>query len=164
MTTVVSQARLAKIAASVFSGSKLFACACIIHSHTLLWPLQVGKGHKDYESACQALRSWKHTHLGWVFSNAPAVQTGSNVCLAARCICMWIRNPLKIVYVHEGQLPAAPAGRGWLGRRRHNSAGKATLPPVITCTSLSDCACHAAAFQSILSAHLRSTLFSQPPI
>lgn len=64
---------------------------------------KVGEGKKVYESACKALSSWKHMSLGWVETNKPPLQVGSKVCIAARMLCFWQRNPLQIVYVTDAQ-------------------------------------------------------------
>ncbi|KAK9798179.1 hypothetical protein WJX73_009325 [Symbiochloris irregularis] len=86
---------------------------------------QVGKGHAAYESVRRAMHAWQHTELGWVTSNCPPIQQSSRVCLAARCICLWIRNPLSIVYVNDGPVPSTRRGRGILPwRRRQQSSGQ----------------------------------------
>ena len=64
---------------------------------------KVGEGKRAYESACKALNSWKHMSLGWVETNKPSVKVGSRVCIAAKMLCFWQRNPLQIVYVTEGR-------------------------------------------------------------
>lgn len=53
--------------------------------------------------------------LGWVETNQPPVQPGSNVCIAAQILCFWQRNPLQIVYVTEDQ----KSEQGLLQRNAH---------------------------------------------
>eukprot|EP00884_Botryococcus_braunii_P003482 jgi/Botrbrau1/13134/Bobra.0187s0089.1 len=92
---------------------------------------KVGKGRKTFKAASEALRKWEHLQLGWVISNHPPVGIGSGLCIAARLLFLWLRNPLSVVYQgktnrglvprfvgsHCRSLPAArcPGHRLWLG-------------------------------------------------
>lgn len=64
--------------------------------------VKVGEGKQAFTSACKAVKSWKHMSLGWVETNRPPMKLGSRVCIAAKMLCFWQRNPLEIVYVNEG--------------------------------------------------------------
>ena len=66
----------------------------------------MGKGLKAYERAQVAVREWKHMQLGWVDTNRPPIKPGSRVCIAAKLLCLWQRNPLEIIYVSEGKTKA----------------------------------------------------------
>lgn len=58
--------------------------------------------------AKQAVQNWDHFRLGWAEVNEPPVKVGAKVCVVAKCLLLWVLNPLEIVYVREGStnLPA----------------------------------------------------------
>uniref|UniRef100_A0A7S1T008 DUF1990 domain-containing protein n=1 Tax=Tetraselmis chuii TaxID=63592 RepID=A0A7S1T008_9CHLO len=76
--------------------------------------VQVGKGRAAYEEGKRALKSWQHFQLGWTTVDASTrVEKGSKVCVVARAVLPWTRNPLEIVYAKEGsrKVPASD-GKG----------------------------------------------------
>jgi uncharacterized protein (UPF0548 family) len=65
--------------------------------------VKVGEGWKTYRRAKSNLQNWNHVNLlGWT-SVLPdtAVKTGSEFCLNARVLGVWIMNPLKTVYIEQ---------------------------------------------------------------
>ena len=74
------------------------ACSCM-QSQTQ--QLQLGKGLDAFHKAKAALQSWQQMELGWVTTNKPPVRQGANVCVAANLFGLWLRNPLRIVYVRD---------------------------------------------------------------
>lgn len=69
--------------------------------HICLPKKQVGQGRACFDAAKAALQSWQHMSLGWVGTNKPEIRVGSGVCIIAKMLCFWQRNPLQIVYVNE---------------------------------------------------------------
>ena len=64
---------------------------------------KVGRGKEAFDRAQRALQGWKHMQLGWVDTNRPSLNVGSTLCIVARVVCCWMRNPLQIVYVNDDQ-------------------------------------------------------------
>eukprot|EP00873_Tetraselmis_striata_P005717 jgi/Tetstr1/425981/TSEL_016330.t1 len=92
--------------------------------------VQVGTGRATYEKGKRALQSWRHFQLGWTTVDpSTKVKKGEKVCVVARAILPWTRNPLEIVYAKERtqQLPPAAAGKpgteGWVFRFAHGCLG-----------------------------------------
>lgn len=56
--------------------------------------------------------------LPWVDTNKPAIKVGSRVCIAAKMLGLWQRNPLEIVYVSEGESNFSTAGKSAIVRRK----------------------------------------------
>ena len=61
----------------------------------------MGHGKQSFDAAKEVLRSWQHMSLGWVDTNKPAIKVGSGVCIAAKMLCFWQKNPLEIVFVNN---------------------------------------------------------------
>ena len=67
--------------------------------------------------------------LPWVDTNKPAIKVGSRVCIAAKMLGLWQRNPLEIVYVSGGKSNFSTVGNGSNGaitRRKGTMLGCAT--------------------------------------
>ncbi|QDZ19875.1 DUF1990 domain-containing protein [Chloropicon primus] len=60
--------------------------------------VQVGHGWDDYRKAKSKLKAWEHVKLGWtaVVPDAPP-KRGSDFCICARVLGIWITNPLNTV-------------------------------------------------------------------
>jgi hypothetical protein len=73
----------------------------------ILFLRQIGRGKAVYAKAKGAINTWQHLDLGWVDSNRPKVNVGEKLCIAAHLICVWMRNPLQLVYAQErsGKVP-----------------------------------------------------------
>ncbi|KAK9840444.1 hypothetical protein WJX74_009984 [Apatococcus lobatus] len=72
---------------------------------------QVGHGKQVYGALSRALKTWSHMDLGWCDTNRPMLESGNPVCIAAKTLFLWTRNPLRIVYAAEEQYPKPFKGR-----------------------------------------------------
>src|SRR5437660_11592406 len=70
--------------------------------------IRLGAGRETYESAIQALRSWKQFDLGWVkiVPEETPIEVGATVAVLARLLGFWSLNACRIVYLigKEGSL------------------------------------------------------------
>jgi uncharacterized protein (UPF0548 family) len=69
---------------------------------------RLGEGERDFETACNAIKSWRMFNLGWVYvrpAAAPIAQ-GQTVAVAANHFGFWSLNACRIVYLMEGANPA----------------------------------------------------------
>eukprot|EP00873_Tetraselmis_striata_P040107 jgi/Tetstr1/460371/TSEL_005670.t1 len=105
--------------------------------------VQVGTGRATYEKGKRALAILESGVIGgcvkppkgtfsWDgprWTPSTKVKKGEKVCVVARAILPWTRNPLEIVYAKERtqQLPPAAAGKpgteGWVFRFAHGCLG-----------------------------------------
>lgn len=63
---------------------------------------RVGGGAEDFAAAKRAVSTWKHFQLGWSeVAPGTGATRGDPVCVCARVLGVWIRNPLQVVYKEE---------------------------------------------------------------
>mmetsp|Transcript_4551 Transcript_4551/g.8484 ORF Transcript_4551/g.8484 Transcript_4551/m.8484 type:complete len:217 (+) Transcript_4551:157-807(+) len=64
--------------------------------------VKLGYGGEVYEKAKKVLNRWGHFQLGWAeVDPTTPVETGTGVCVQAKVLFLWTRNPLSITYVDE---------------------------------------------------------------
>uniref|UniRef100_A0A061RK60 Upf0548 protein n=1 Tax=Tetraselmis sp. GSL018 TaxID=582737 RepID=A0A061RK60_9CHLO len=75
--------------------------------------VKLGSGKMVYRRAKSAVQEWRHFQLGWtsVEPTTPILKD-SKVCVVARALLVWTRNPLQIVYVREGNREVLSASAG----------------------------------------------------
>lgn len=67
---------------------------------------RVGSGEADFRRAKRLLREWGHFQLGWSeVDPATPVAEDARVCVCANVLGVWIRNPLRVVYLEDGIRP-----------------------------------------------------------
>ena len=65
----------------------------------------------DFQRAKAIVEQWGHFQLGWteVDPEISGTRVGDKVCVCARILGIWIRNPLQIVYNESEKKPGGDA-------------------------------------------------------
>ncbi|MBH23498.1 MAG: DUF1990 domain-containing protein [Myxococcales bacterium] len=80
----------------------------------------IGRGERDFEAACAAVRRWEMFGFGWVdlcWPDAP-IEDGATVAVLAHRLGLWSLNPCRVVYTIDDQQ----------GALRRFGLGYGTLP------------------------------------
>jgi uncharacterized protein (UPF0548 family) len=72
----------------------------------------VGRGERDYEAACDAIREWKMFPSPWtkISPMAAPLREGSIVAMQAHVLGLWWLNACRIIYLVNDQVPVRRFG------------------------------------------------------
>jgi len=88
--------------------------------------IELGRGKRAFDAACQAINEWKMFDLGWVDvfpSDAPIV-AGTNVAVLARVFGVWFLNCCRIVYTVDDDGPVRSVGFAYGTLPEHAESGE----------------------------------------
>jgi uncharacterized protein (UPF0548 family) len=88
--------------------------------------IELGRGKRAFDAACQAINGWKMFDLGWVEvfpSDAPIV-AGTNVAVLARVFGVWFLNGCRIVYTVDDDGPVRSIGFAYGTLPEHAESGE----------------------------------------
>ncbi len=72
----------------------------------------LGRGGAIYQSACAALRQWRHFQTSWtqIFPDGAAIETGTTIVVIIRALGVYWWNSARIVYTLDEAPPARRFG------------------------------------------------------
>jgi len=97
----------------------------------------IGRGPRDLERACGALRSWAHFDLGWVeLFPAPApIDAGTTVAVLIRHLGFWSLNGCRVVYNLTADEGASRFGFAYGTLTNHAESGEELFEVFLDATS-----------------------------